>query len=104
MLDYTDPEGFSISMHRTEEDGVDAVDIVTTNPAGPRGWRTGGQCRVPVKLFMDAVKGLSGGVDEVMRIVTEWYVAVNDGAGYDGGDLVTELERAGFQLAEVDDE
>lgn len=38
--------------------------------------------------------------DELLRIVATWYVAVNDGLGYDAGDLIGDIERAGYQLPE----
>lgn len=34
--------------------------------------------------------------EKILQIVWEWICAVNDGAGFDAGDLGWSLEQAGF--------
>ncbi|WP_424891825.1 hypothetical protein [Streptomyces sp. XH2] len=40
-------------------------------------------------------------LNKVLRIVATWYSDVNDGYGFDAGDLVWNLEKAGYPLPDV---
>lgn len=103
MLEYTDHDGFSVLMHRAEDEKHrKLVEVVISNPP-KEGWSSGANVQIPEEVFADAVKSFNPHVDKVMRIVCAWYVAVNDGAGFDAGDLVHELEKAGFELPKADD-
>lgn len=61
-----------------------------------RGWRRGDAWKTQATTAQASL-------DDVLRIVAKWYVAVNNGHGLDAGDLVWDLERAGHPLPEGDE-
>jgi len=82
-----------MSRRRHTADSITDDDLDALYANANTGWRRGDRWKRKTRAAEVAR-------DELLRIVATWYVNVNGGLGYDAGDLIGDIERAGYQLPE----
>jgi hypothetical protein len=82
-----------MSRRRHTADSITDDDLDALYRNANTGWRRGDRWKRKACAAQSAR-------DELLRIAATWYVAVNNGLGYDAGDLIGAIERAGYQLPE----